>query len=211
MAVLIHGGYWRNPYGCDLMHPMAARLVSLGWTVLNVEYRRIGEVEDPWPAMAADLVSAGRLTAPGSVLIGHSAGGHLALWLSGQSSGRNHQPYQGVVALAPLADLDTADRLELSNHATSELFGLDAEQRSKRILAASPHRLVPLGVHQLVVHGDADENVPQSISDAYVRAAREAGDDVVYFDPAGVDHFQIIDPTTTIWSEIEAVLETWSS
>ena len=54
-AVLLHGGYWRKRYGCDLMHPMADRLANTGWDVVNVEYRRVGEVDDAWPAIAHDV------------------------------------------------------------------------------------------------------------------------------------------------------------
>lgn len=207
-AVLLHGGYWRDPYGCDLMHPMAADLVARGWTVDNVEYRRVGQTDDPWLTMASDLTQVIAASAANSVVIGHSAGGHLALWAAAQPS---CPTLRGVVALAPLANLETADRLELSSHATRDLFGSDPTQRKARIIPASPHRLVPLGCRQLIVHGDADVNVPQEISADYVAKARNAGDPVTYHDPVGVDHFDIIDPTTPVWSRTMDTIETWTS
>lgn len=205
-AVLLHGGYWREAYGCDLMHPMASRLHETGWQVLNVEYRRVGQGEDPWTAMQADMRTVLTLIPSQAVIVGHSAGGHLALWAATQPETPD---LAGIVALAPVADLHEADRLKLSNHATSELFGSDEDKRSHRLSKASPSLLLPLGQRQLVVHGEADINVPKAISDAYVAKATELGDDLTYLEGPDVDHFQIIDPTTRIWSRIEDVLAAW--
>jgi len=212
VAVLLHGGYWRNQFGCDLMHPMARRLANIGWNVVNVEYRRVGESDDPWPAMADDVESAlaeGPADSTGEpiVIIGHSAGGQLALWVASLAG---CPELAGIVALAPVADLEQADRLGLSDNAVRELLGDDPTVLARRIRHASPMNLVPLGVRQFVVHGDADVNVPQAISADYVAAAERAGDDVVLHDPAGVDHFDIIDPTTEVWRAVEAQLATWS-
>lgn len=205
-AVLLHGGYWREAYGCDLMHPMAKRLHDTDWEVLNVEYRRVGQHADPWPAMKADVRTMLTLIPAQAVIIGHSAGGHLALWAGAQPEAPD---LAGIVALAPVADLYEADRLKLSNHATSELLGSNDEQRHRRLAEASPSSLLPLRTRQLVVHGAADINVPKAISDDYVAKASKLGDDVTYLEGPEVDHFHIIDPTTSIWSHTEDVLQAW--
>lgn len=205
-AVLLHGGYWRAAYSCDLMHPMAERLCATGWEVLNVEYRRVGQSDDAWLAMQSDIRTVLTQLPSQAVIFGHSAGGHLALWAATQEEA---PVLGGIVALAPVADLHEADRLKLSNHATSELFGQDPKQRQDRLAKASPASLLPLNQRQLVVHGLADVNVPKAISDAYVAKAGDLGEDITYLENPEVDHFHVIDPITNIWSDIEQVLATW--
>lgn len=194
---------------------MARHLAGNGWTVLNIEYRRVTQPEadqpteaeqaSTWSKMAPDVLAGCELAQGPSVLIGHSAGGQLALWAAPQLSRRP----VGIVALAPLADLATADRLALSNHATKELFGDAEPQRGTTMALASPLNALPLGLPQLVVHGAADENVPPSMSDAYVEQARRLGDTVDHLAPSEVDHFHIIDPSTQVWRDTEAVFTRW--
>ncbi|MEE9416867.1 MAG: alpha/beta hydrolase [Acidimicrobiales bacterium] len=199
-AVLLHGGYWRAKYSCDLMHPLARHLVSHGWRVLNIEYRRIGEVDHPWLAMRDDVLAGLALWADQSfVLVGHSAGGHLALWAA--TAMADAEPL-AVVALAPVSDLVAADELDLSEGAARELMGACPNESRGSYHAASPRQLLPLGVPQLVVHGAIDNNVPPAMSKYYAQAARNAGDEVLYMAPMDVDHFDVIDPTAAVWVEI---------
>ena len=206
--ILIHGGYWRDIYGLDLFDPLATHLAQRGWAVLNIEYRRIAHDTAPpvWSDMAADVLSATQIAqAHPVVAVGHSAGGQLALWLGAQDGG-----VDAVVALAPVADLRAADALNLSSGAVRALLGGSAAERPALYDAASPKALLPLGVPQLVIHGDADESVPQHISLDYTKAARAAGDDVTLLTPVGVDHMQIIDPHDDTWRSIDDQLTSWS-
>lgn len=217
--VLIHGGYWRARYSLELMEPMARHLSQQGWPVLNLEYRRIGQTPEPWFAMASDIesaltlglstmpiASAGERQSRQRIIIGHSAGGQLALWAAAQPWA-SAAAIAGIVALAPVSDLVVADDRRLSNHATAELFGSDRQRRHDRLPAASPRHLLPLGVPQYLIHGDLDDSVPQAMSLDYAAAARAAGDRVDLETPDGVDHFQIIDPDSDIWPGIEAAIE----
>ena len=210
-AVLFHGGYWRQRYGLDLMEPMAGHLAATGWRAWNVEYRRVEETvgagRPPWEAMAADVLAALAVVeaapSPGPVVvIGHSAGGHLALWAAAVS------PIPGgVVALAPVADLDEADRRNLSSGAVRDLLGGGRTDVPDHYADASPLARLPLGVPQLVVHGLADADVPPDLAGSYVDAARAAGDPVDFHAPPDVDHFHIIDPAHPVWRPID----TWLS
>ena len=205
-VVSIHGGYWRAKYGLDLNQPMVDHLVSLGFNVANIEYRRVTDESDGvWDEMSSDVLAAiATVVATDGfegpvVLLGHSAGGQLAQWASAQADVNA----AGVIALASVSDLFLADGLELSNHATHELFGVSAAERPDLYMTASPMHLLPTGVHQLVVHGQKDEDVPFEMASDYVETAKMLDEDVTFLDPKSVDHFDVIDPTHSIWREID--------
>lgn len=206
-VVSIHGGYWREKYALDINEPLSRHLADRGWTVANVEYRRVvAGGHGIWHEMSSDVLDAIALVEqnPGPmVALGHSAGGQLALWAAAQPV----VSLDAVIALAPVSDLFLADGLELSNHATAELFGHTAAERPDLYALASPLHLIPVGVPQLVVHGRGDEDVPFDMASEYVQAAELSGDDVTLFDPKKVDHFDIIDPTHVIWREIDSWLD----
>lgn len=207
-TVLIHGGYWRDAYGCDLMHALADKFRRRGSTVVNLEYRRIGEVPDPaWAAMSDDVLAGldfarDLMPSVGATLtlVGHSAGGQLALWAASQ------RPVDTVIALAALADLAAADRDELSSNATRTLLGGTSAELPEVYAQASPIELPPLGCRQIVVHGNHDKNVPVEQSASYVRTAESAGDDVVGLIDARIDHFDVINPQHRIWTEVFGLL-----
>src|SRR5262249_42963074 len=135
-------------------------------------------------------------------VIGHSAGGHLALWASGRPAARARtvrvRPAL-VVSLAGVCDLVMAARLGLSNGAVSELLGGGPDEWPEVYRQANPAALAPLGVPQLVVHGTADTDVPRELSERY---AATAGPEATLLELPGVDHFQLIDPDTAAWARI---------
>ena len=204
--ISIHGGYWRAKYGLDLNAPMAEHLASRGWLVANIEYRRVIEetinnTAGVWSEMSSHVLAAIDATpsAEGpTILLGHSAGGQLALWAAAQPS----IDAQGVVALAPVTDLFLADGLELSKHATRELFGATAAEKPDLYATASPLHLLPFDVPQLILHGQADEDVPVEMTVDYAETAQFLGNDMTFVSEPGVDHFDIIDPTHSIWRSI---------
>ena len=206
-VISIHGGYWRQKYGLDINEPMARHLASRGWTVANIEYRRVvPDGPGVWPEMSSDVLDAIAIVDDQSgpvIALGHSAGGQLALWAAAQPSAQ----LDAVIALAPVADLFLADGLELSDHATAALFGDSASERPDLYATASPLHLLPLGMPQLLVHGRADEDVPFDMVPEYVESAEMAGDKITFVDPKGVDHFHIIDPTHKVWRSIDGWLD----
>lgn len=205
-AVLLHGGYWRDRYDLHLMDGLAADLAAHGWLAVNAEYRRVGAGGydgGGWPATFDDVRAVMALAAelPGAdparlVVIGHSAGGHLALWAA------VGVPVAAVVALAPVSDLHEASRRGLSDHAVHGLLGGSPLEHPERYRAADPVTHLPLRTRTLVVHGDADEHVPVELSQAYVEAAVAAGDDVTYVELPGGDHFVVIDPRSGAWRTV---------
>lgn len=193
LAVFIHGGFWRARVGAESSAPLAAASAEQPprpW-VWNVEYPRVGMPGGGWPGTAhavRDAVGAAVQAADGRpvVLIGHSAGGQLALWAA-----REH-PVAAVISLAGVCDLRTAASARLGNGAVTEFFGRDPD--AALLAAASPAERLPLGVPMLLIHGDADENVPLEQSRAFAAAATEAGDVCELRELPGADHFELIDP-----------------
>lgn len=211
-VVLIHGGYWRGRYRLDLMHLLAADLNERGYAVWNIEYRRMDMPGGGWPGTFDDVAAALDAVAgldDGAVdltrvgVIGHSAGGTLALWASRRdrvpsATGARVLPAVAV-SLAGVCDLALAARLRLSNEAVPELLGGGPASRPEVYRQADPVALAPLGVPQLVVHGSADTDVPYELSRRYAAAA---GSEATLLGLPGVNHFEVIDPGTAAWSRI---------
>jgi 3-dehydroquinate dehydratase type II len=220
VAVLLHGGFWREPWTRDTLDAIAVDLGRRGYASWNVEYHRVG-TGGGYPVTLEDVAAAidhlgaiadrYRLDLNEVVTIGHSAGGQLALWASGRSGLEQDEPGSGpvvspvlAVGLAPVADLADAHERGIGDGAVEDFLRRSPDTGPERYLASSPAERLPLDVDQLIVHGDADDIVPAAMSRDYVIAAKEAGDDVEYVQLPGVDHFTLIDPASPAWARVVA-------
>ncbi|MEX0673388.1 MAG: prolyl oligopeptidase family serine peptidase [Gaiellaceae bacterium] len=191
-AVLIHGGFWRAAYDRHLMDALCRDLAARGWAAWNLEYRRLGD-RGGWPETFDDVEAGiGAIGASNTLLlaIGHSAGGHLALWAAAR------RLITHAVAQAGVVDLAEAARLGLSGGVVDELVPPELYDR------ASPAAMLPLGVPQLLVHGEEDDAVPVAMSRDYRAAAVAAGDDVSLVTLPGVGHFEHLDPASEAWRAV---------
>jgi dipeptidyl aminopeptidase/acylaminoacyl peptidase len=201
--MLIHGGFWKSEYGMDLMAPIAEDLAESGIAAWNIEFKRTtADEEGVWMDTMSDIMRAwGQLALlPGidivrSGIIGHSAGGQLALLLASKAE---RKPWL-VVAQAPIADLVAADRAELSNDgdAARRWLGCSPEQNQKLWDQLNPISNLPK-CPILLIHGKNDEEVPWSQSEAYIRALKAQGEEVQTLWLPG-DHFSIIDVASDDW------------
>jgi acetyl esterase/lipase len=222
VVCLLHGGFWRMPYGYDQMTPLADDLARRGYAAWNLEYRRVGAAGGGWPGTFQD-VSAGidhlaTLAGQGAeldlarvVAVGHSAGGHLALWAAGRERvggsfgwAEPRVRLAGAVGQAPLPDLIAAYELGGS---VAALIGASPEDRPEIYAAASPRALLPHAIPQLIVHGDRDEAVSIDLARRYVDDARAKGDAVDFVELPGAGHFEHIDVTTAAWAAVIDWLE----
>ncbi|GGS69659.1 hypothetical protein GCM10010156_30540 [Planobispora rosea] len=194
-VVLLHGGYWRSIWGADLMDALAVDLAERGAVSWNVEYRRpdlhgwAATTEDVAAALA---LAAGRARGP-VVVVGHSAGGQLAL----RAAADDHRVALAV-SLAGVLDLVEGDRRHLSSGAVAAALGGSAAEVPAAYAASSPLERLPLKVPQLIVQGGGDDLDLIDLGRRYARAARAADDDVTYLEMSG-DHFDVIDPASPIW------------
>ena len=217
LVILLHGGYWRARYGLDYFGHVAASLADDGIAAWNLEYRRVGEAGGGWPGTFDDVrsgIAFGRtlhrdhaINDSRIVLLGHSAGGHLALWAvadladtPGASDGLS------VVAIAPVADLGEAWTRRLSDNAVAALLGGGPHDHPRRYDIACPTRRLPLGVPTCIVHGMADTSVPFDMAEAYVARARVIGDDVALVALENTDHFEPVDPETAAFGVVRRVV-----
>ncbi|MEV5237781.1 prolyl oligopeptidase family serine peptidase [Streptomyces cinnamoneus] len=190
-VTLLHGGFWREAYDRHHLAPLAAALAGQGLEVALAEYRRVGG-GGGWPETFDDVVRAigtarRSAAAPARhVVVGHSAGGHLALWAASAAA----TGVDRVIALAPVADLARARALGLSGNAVAALVAPEQEH------LADPLRLPPPRVPVGIVHGTDDEDVPVDLSRAYAAAARAAGAAVDLTVLAGAGHYGLITPGT---------------
>jgi acetyl esterase/lipase len=206
-VVVVHGGFWRDRYDRTVMTPLADDLAARGYLAWNVEYRRVGREGGGWPgtledvAAAADALAERPEVAPGRVVsLGHSAGGHLALWLASRRDAP--APLAGAVSLAGVADLARGHAAGLGNGAVGDFLGGGPDEFPERYAYASPAARLPLGVPQLLVHGVRDEHVPVDQSRSYARAARAAGDDVEMLELPAADHFDVVDVEHPAWTAV---------
>ncbi|WP_369234379.1 alpha/beta hydrolase [Streptomyces sp. R21] len=230
LVVVLHGGAWRAPYDRRHITPFADFLARRGFAVANVEYRRgpaipaqgspslaqgsgAGPLAGRWPDTFDDVAAAldalpglvGELL-PGAdarrtVVTGHSAGGHLALWaaarhvLPADAPWRTDRPapLRGVVALAPIADFRVAEQLDVCGGASRQLLG--GESRfEERLPYADPAFLLPTGIATTLVQGRIDIVVPEAVAEAYADAAAKSGEVVGLTLLEDVGHFPLIDP-----------------
>ena len=226
VAIVVHGGCWLAKLGTmdpravalDNMRPLANALTEAGIATWNIEYRRLGDPGGGWPGSFRDVAAAAdflrtiaadrRLDLNRVVTIGHSAGGHFALWLaarkripkSSELFSSNPLPIAGVVDLDGPGDLKATLPLQqpvCGSPVVTDLIGGSPEQQPDRYRAASPIELLPLGARQVVLAG----RMFGAQTPAYEAAVKKAGDSIeVSISDAG--HFVFIDPASEMWPTV---------
>lgn len=225
-AILLHGGCWRDTVAATYFGAMARALSEHGIVACNVEYRRLGS-GGGWPATCLDVATAVDLlferaeplgVDPDRVaLVGHSAGGHLALW----SAARHHLPenapgarpaalpLRGVLALAGMPDLAAAHERGICQDAVAEFLGDQPGEVPETLALASPAELPPTDAPHLHLVGDLDHVVPGDYVSASASRMRAAGQDSRVILVPGSGHMEPALPSTGPWPEVLGALQTW--
>lgn len=200
LIAMIHGGFWRPEYDRSHTAPMCAAIADAGWTVATIEYRRVPGQPD---LTVADVTAALSTVPPlaahhdGRVIVmGHSAGGHLCLYAAAAGAPSS---LAGTVALAPAADLQLVEKLNLDNGAARDFLGVAAAER-RDLDPAQQHDIT---VPTVILHGNQDAIVPLAVSQAYI--AKHPAAELRALDQCG--HFALIDPLSLAWPAVIAELK----
>ncbi len=224
VIVLIHGGGYREMYDLRPLGSVVSALAEEGFAVWNIEYRRYGNGGD-YPQMFLDVAAAAdylpqiaaarNLDLSRVISMGHSAGGHLALWLGGrrniESSSslftRESLPIHGVAALAPLAHVTEGAESDLSSDALLAVMGGAPTETPSAYRNGCPAQLLPLNIPQRIIVGAEDAAMLDNAK-RYIRAASEAGDDARLIVLPGAGHFEIVAVDASEWQDLRrAVLQ----
>jgi len=209
VMVLIHGGCWLSEYNLNHLRKMAAAFTSEGIATWLIEYRRVGDEGGGWPGTFDDaangmdkvveLAAEFNLDLERLMVAGHSAGGHLAIWLANRPRqwGKGVSP-TAVLALAPAADLVYLNEQQVCDDVVEKLMGGTAAQVPERYELASGTARLPLPVPQYVVLGAHDENWTP-VGKIYVEAALASGSETYPIAAEESGHFEMIDPDSSTW------------
>jgi acetyl esterase/lipase len=224
VAIVIHGGCWVSHFATlRSTAALADALRDSGIATWNVEYRRLDHPGGGWPGTFLDVAAAADylpelarrfpLDLERVVAVGHSAGGHLALWLGGRSrlppSSALYRPnplrLTGAVSLGgpgDLADFTTYARSICGRPVIEELMGGPPAAVPERYAQGSPRELLPLGTPQSLIVGEHDPVVPAAARDRYVAAALAGGERVEAVSVPEAGHFEVIAPTSPAWATV---------
>ncbi|MDQ2667080.1 MAG: alpha/beta hydrolase [Gemmatimonadota bacterium] len=223
LVVFIHGGCWRSQYDLKHVAQAAEALAKDGFATWTIEYRRVGDPGGGWPGTFDDISRAvdhvralaiqfPRIDTTRVVLMGHSAGGQLALWAASRKqnettglfrSSRPPLPIVGVIGLAAITDLAEYGAAPGGcNGAVTPLMGGTAAAYPDRYRAVSPVERSPIGVRVALVHGDADPIVPVAQSKKLIAKERAEGASPELTTVPGAGHFDLVAPQSEAWAAV---------
>jgi len=215
VVCLLHGGFWTMPYGLDQFEKIAEELTKLGYCVWNIEYRRIGEADRHWRDTFDDAINAiNKLTditdtyhqvdLNNVFVAGHSAGGHLAIWLNSQNLKINIKKFIG---LSPILDLEMAYYENSGNGAVEKLLYGKPDEFPERYLYGSPINFCLKNSLELIIHGKIDEEIPIKWSKAYYEKISRFTDKVNILELASCGHMDFLDPESNAFEKLKSSLK----
>ena len=213
LVILVHGGCWSNEYGLDHIRALASKLKGSGYAVWSTEYRRVGDVGGGWPGTFEDIADSlnytdklSNINQHAKFVMGHSAGGHLALWVAAAGhlplesplGKRMKTQIQGAIGLAPIADLAAYSLGDNSCEVVTEkLMGGSAIDLAERYALGSPSALLP-SIDSILIHGEGDTIVNISQSQRYAASSSRAS----IIPLKGLGHFDMINPEGPVFDRI---------
>jgi acetyl esterase/lipase len=228
VAILVHGGCFKAAYATlRELGPMGDALKDARIATWNIEYRRLGEPGGGWPGTYLDvgravdhlrtLADQHALDLGRVVLVGHSAGGHLAMWAAARARVPISSDLHVATPLSVRGVLDLAGPVDLTanipgyeglcrDKVITALVGGTPGEIPERYAQASAIKLLPFGIPQVLLMGEYEEFVPRPLAEAYVRAAAKAGDPVRLVVIPNVGHFEIASPRAATWPRVLSVI-----
>ncbi len=223
VAIIIHGGCWLSHIaGARNTAALADALRDKGIATWNVEYRGI-DGDGGWPGTFEDVANAAdylrniaatyHLDLKRVIVIGHSAGGHLALWLGARHNLKpnsplyvaNPLPIKGVLSLGGVPDLMAFRSTAFTtcgDDVVGKLLGNTPQEQIEHNREASPAALLPLHVPQILIYGTQDTAVPIALGHAYAQKAKKLGDSVKVIAVNAAGHHEYIVPNSITWPQV---------
>jgi len=226
VIILVHGGCYRAQYDLKPLGNICKALVAEGFAVWNIEYRRMGNGGD-YPNMFLDVAQSAdylrqiadthQLNLDQVITVGHSAGGHIALWLAGRhkipkSSDlylANPLPIKGVVVLAGMVDAVHAIKHGICEGGLAVMMGGEPDTVPENYHVADPRALLPIGIPQTHIIGEHDTEMMENF-ESYNTVAEQTGDPITLIVPPDAGHFEIVDVSSKAWQTVrDAVIKIW--
>lgn len=226
VAILVHGGCWKNQFGLAQFQALATGLTARGYATWSIEYRRLGDEGAGWPGTFEDWGAAADhvrslakrypLDLKRVITVGHSAGALGSAWIAGRpnlpagTAGRGKDPLRirtavimdGPPELARFAE-SGRDRQVCTIPAISQMMGGMPAEAPDHYALGDPGMRLPWRVPQLLVAGAV---LRKDDADFYASKARAAGDKVDVLDLTGTGHFDMVAPGTPAYAKFEAFL-----
>ncbi len=225
LVVVIHGGCWLNAFDLEYAGNLCAAFSGEGIATWSLEYRRVGDIGGGWPGTFEDvaqgldyvqeLAKMYPIDVNRVITLGHSAGGHLALWLAAREKLSQDSPFytpepfriQGVVSLAGITDIKTYSAGPSDcNQAALHLLGGTVADVKDRYDLTNPLDLLPFGIAQRLIHGYHDEIVSPDQARSYVEHAQKVGDNAELIMIENAAHFELIAPHISAFSVVKQVV-----
>lgn len=223
VAIVIHGGCWLSAFAdLQLTAPLSDALTRAGIATWNIEFRPVDKPGGGWTGTLIDVANAVDyvrelakkypLDLERVVVIGNSAGGHLALWSAGRHRLpkesplfiKNPLPVRGAINLGGISDLKSyLKESAVCGKPILKLVGGSPDEVPERYKETSPIEMLPLGVKQVLITGAEDKIVLPKNSQDYVAAAQKSGDDARLIVLEKAAHFEVIAPGSSAWTTVE--------
>ena len=224
VAVVIHGGCYQKRFAdLHIMDALSTALTAEGLATWNIEYRKIDEPGGPWPGMFRDvaagvdyvrqLASKFPLDLSRVIAVGHSAGGHLALWTAARHKVPKDSPVwvASPVTIRGAVNLDGPSNLQwlverngllCGAQVMEGLVGLPPESATN-LLVTSPQPMLPLGTREAMVYRSVANPwaTPEEFA-SYASVVRRAGDPVMTSVVPDVGHFEFLAPASSAWPHV---------
>lgn len=207
-VMLIHGGCWQNQYDRLYMGHMAKSLSDRGYRVFNIEYRRTGDPGGGYPGTLNDIQAAYKKIQTYLIedqennssinVMGHSAGGHLSLWLAA-----TEPSVSAVIGLAAISDLSNyAEGSGSCQSAARSFMGATPSEKADHYKKADPLLMAVPKAKVTLISTEKDGIVPPSHNDAYTQKSGAK-----HHITAEMGHFDLVAPTAVIWLSLLDIIE----
>ncbi|MCX2696212.1 alpha/beta hydrolase [Ochrobactrum chromiisoli] len=225
VVIFVHGGGWLADWSKDYATPFVEALTETGVATWDIEFRRLGNRNGGYPGtfqdvgLAADhlrnLALKYALNINKVIAVGHSTGGHLALWLAGRGNlplnsltfSADPIALKGVVSLGGVNDLEHS-LTRGSRTDIHDLLGIHSSQVAELFTETSPACLLPFKIPQILIAGTLEDDWRREMTRVYAEKARACGDIIRLMEPADIDHFDLVDPLGPALSLVADAIKT---